>query len=335
MDGGVVSYHTPEQRRIDAEAASWIARLQSSDRCSATDDGLRAWLSADGAHEEAFERAMEIWGILPGAALVAENLAPASSHPVARLRPVSAVRQSPVWGLALAACLLLVVIGGGAGWWLMSRSLGYETQLGEQKVATLKDGTRIALNTDTQLAIDYEEDARRVRLDRGEAMFEVAPNPKRPFIVTAGDRTVRAVGTSFIVRRTEGGVVVTLIEGKVAINQIESARSQPADAPTLLRAGERLTVTPDAPSLIDRPSMEAATAWRRGQAVFNDAPLSSAVAELNRYGGPRIAIGDPRLASLRVSGVFATNDTAEFASAIASLHGVHVQQSRGELRIIR
>jgi transmembrane sensor len=333
MDGRVVSYHTPEQRRIDAEAAAWIARLQSSDRCDATDDALRAWLYADGAHEEAFERATEIWGILPGAALVAANGTTTSAVRPARAAPV--VRRSPVWGLALAACLLLVVLGGGAGWWLMHRPLGYSTLVGEQKVATLKDGTRIALNTDTALAIDYEADVRRVRLDRGEAMFEVAPNPQRPFIVTAGDRTVRAVGTSFIVRRTDSGVVVTLIEGKVAINQIGATRSQPADAPTLLRAGERLTVIPDAPSLIDQPSMEAATAWRRGQAVFADMPLSTAVAELNRYGGPRITIGDPRLASLRVSGVFATNDTAEFASAIAALHGLHVQQTGSELRIIR
>jgi transmembrane sensor len=103
----------------------------------------------------------------------------------------------------------------------------------------------------------------------------------------------------------------------------------------MLHAGERLTITPDAPSLIDQPSMEAATAWRRGQAVFADLPLSAAVAELNRYGGPRILIGDPRLASLRVSGVFATNDTAEFASAISALHGLRVQQGDGELRIVR
>lgn len=326
-----MSYHTPEQRRIDAEAASWIARLQSSDRCEATDDALRAWLQADGAHEEAFERATEIWGILPGAALIATNRAETVRvSPVPR--SVRLARPSPAWALALAACLLLVVTGG---WWLMGNSLAYSTQVGEQKVATLKDGTRIALNTDTQLAIDYEDDVRRVRLDRGEAMFEVAPNPKRPFIVTAGDRTVRAVGTSFIVRRTGSGVVVTLIEGKVAIDQIGGTRARPADAPTLLRAGERLTVIPDVPSLIDQPSMEAATAWRRGQAVFSDMPLSSAVAELNRYGGPHITIGDPRLASLRVSGVFATNDTVEFASAIASLHRLRVQQSDGELRIVR
>jgi len=334
MDGGLVSYHTPEQRRIDAEAATWIARLQSADRCAATDEALRAWLYADGAHEEAFERATEIWGILPGAALVAANGAPATARPMTS-RLAGRWRPTPVWGLALAACLLLVVLGGGASWWLMGRAIGYSTQMGEQKVATLKDGTRIALNTDTALAIDYQADVRRVRLDRGEAMFEVAPNPHRPFIVTAGDRTVRAVGTSFIVRRTAGGVVVTLIEGKVAIDQIGAAKSQPVDAPTLLRAGERLTVTPDAPSLIDQPSMEAATAWRRGQAVFSDAPLSTAVAELNRYGGPRITVGDPRLASLRVSGVFATNDTAEFAAAIAALHGLHVQQAGSELRIVR
>ncbi|MBC9033775.1 FecR family protein [Sphingomonas sp. JC676] len=330
-----MSHHTPEQWRIDAEAAAWIARLQSSDRCDATDDALRAWLHADSAHEQAFERATEIWGILPGAALVAANGAGTPSVRSAMQRPARSLRPPPAWGLALAACLLLVVLGGGASWWMTNRSLGYSTQLGEQKVATLKDGTRIALNSDTALAIDYEDDFRRVRLDRGEAMFEVAPNAHRPFIVTAGDRTVRAVGTSFIVRRADGGVVVTLIEGKVVINQIGAARSQPVDAPTMLRAGERLTITPDAPSLIDQPSMEAATAWRRGQAVFTDVPLSTAVGELNRYGGPRITIGDPRLASLRVSGVFATNDTAEFASAIAALHGLHVQQVGGELRIIR
>lgn len=331
----MVSFRPPRQGRIDAEAAAWIARLQSSERSDATEAALRAWLQADAAHEEAFERATEIWGILPGAALVAANGAGAPPIRAATARPARAARLSPVWGMALAACLVLLVLGGGAGWWLMRKGIDYSTQLGEQKVATLKDGTRIALNTDTRLAIDYEKDVRRVRLDRGEAMFEVAPNPHRPFIVTAGDRTVRAVGTSFIVRRTEAGVVVTLIEGKVAIDQIGASRPEKKDTPTLLRAGERLTATADAPTLIDQPSMEAATAWRRGQAVFTDTPLSTAVAELNRYGGPRIEVGDPRLASLRVSGVFATNDTAEFASAIASLHGLHVQQSGGELRIVR
>lgn len=328
MDDGLVSARRAHYARADAEAAAWIARLQADDRGEATETALKAWLHADPAHADAFERATEIWGIIPGAALVAADMGQ-----VTPLRPQSA-RRLPAWqaGMALAASLLLFLAVGG--WWLMERPVDYATKIGEQRVATLADGTRIALNTGTELSVDFNKDERRVTLDRGEAMFEVAPNPRRPFLVVAGDRIVRAVGTSFIVRRTGNSVVVTLIQGKVTVGQ-PRATGLRADPPTLLAPGERLTAAADAPPVIDQPSMEAATAWRRGQAVFSDTPLSAAVAELNRYGGPRIEVGDPRLASLRISGVFATNDTAEFAAAIASLHGLKVRQREGELEIVR
>ncbi|PSJ39080.1 FecR family protein [Allosphingosinicella deserti] len=313
-----------EPPRADAEAAVWIARLNSDARSATTDDALRAWLQADPEHEAAFERATEIWAMIPGAARLNEAEAP-------RAIPRPNMRQQH-WGMALAASLLIAA--GAGGWWLSDPTIDYSTEIGEQRVATLKDGSRIALNTGTELHVAFDDKVRRVTLDRGEAMFEVAPNPDRPFVVTAGDRTVRAVGTAFIVRRSGSSVVVTLIEGKVAVAPLRET-PEGAEAPALLTAGERLIATAEAPPLIDQPSMEAATAWRRGQAVFNDTPLANAVAELNRYGGPRIAIGDPRLASLRVSGVFATNDTAEFASAIAALHGLRVQHGQSELRIVR
>ncbi|QAY77610.1 FecR family protein [Sphingosinicella sp. BN140058] len=314
--------------RIDAEAAAWIARLNSDARCPETDEALRAWLQADPAHEAAFERATEIWSMIPGAARTA-----GLDRPAPRAQRPSLCAPQPYWGMALAATILIAV--GAGGWWAAHRPLDYETAIGEQRVATLKDGSRIALNTDTEVHVDFEDNLRKVILDRGEAMFEVAPNPDRPFVVTAGDRTVRAVGTSFIVRRTESGVVVTLIQGKVAVASLRPTSDRRTDAPAMLTAGERLTATAEAPSTIDQPSIEAATAWRRGQAVFTDTPLAAAVSELNRYGGPRIAIGDPRLGSLRVSGVFATNDTAEFAAAIAALHGLRVEPGQSELRIVR
>jgi len=317
--------------RIDAEAAAWIARLQSSDRSEATEAGLKAWLNADLRHRDAFERATEIWGIIPGAVMAirsdgrpATKAAPPPPRPVPRRRALA---------LAAVAAALMPMMGGGAWWWLTS-PVSYSTQLGEQQVATLTDGTRIALNTDTLLHVAYDKGMRRVRLDRGEAMFEVAHNRHRPFVVTAGDETVTAVGTSFIVRRTGPEVIVTLIEGKVLVAPKGGGASRLSVTPTMLSPGERLTMTADAPSLIDQPSIEATTAWRRGQAIFTDMPLSAAVAELNRYGGPPIEIDDPRLASLKVSGVFATSDTADFADAIASLHGLHVEHGKNALRIV-
>lgn len=314
--------------RAEAEAAAWIARLEADDRSSATDAALQDWLRADPAHAAAFERATELWTILPGAALCGGSHGSAAVQRSAR---------SPGWAMqrpfqALAASLALL-ISVGAGWWMLNSPADYTTRLGEQKVATLEDGSRIALNTDTEVDVRYAPEERRVRLDRGEAMFEVAPNTARPFIVTAGDKQVRALGTSFIVRRSGAGVVVTLLEGKVSVTDVRPSRA--AARPAILAPGERFTASADAPSTIDRPAIDAVTAWRRGQAVFADTPLSAAVAELNRYGGPRIAVEDPHLASLRISGVFATNDTAEFASAIASLHGLRVEKAGNDLRIVR
>lgn len=317
----------------DAEAAAWIARLQSSERSEATEAALRSWLEAAPENQDAFERATDVWGVIPSAALLRPRLRTdaAPVPPASRQRPGGTLTQPRA--LALAASLLLFVCAG-MGWWIMNRPVHYTTERGEQKVATLADGTRISLNTRTTLSVRYEDDVRKIRLEHGEAMFEVAPNPDRPFIVTAGSKSVRALGTSFVVKRVGNDVTVTLIEGSVSVDDGREADTRGAPDPVVLNPGERLKVETKMTS-IDRPSLQAVTAWRRGQAVFDNVPLSTAVAELNRYGGPRISIDDPRLASLRVSGVFATNDTVEFARAIAALYGLRVERADGELRLVR
>lgn len=320
----MVSKAVPE--RAEAEAAVWTAKLQADDRDSTTEAALQEWLRADPAHAAAFERATELWAMLPGAALYRQK----NVVPLRRVRAKAGIGRHAVQ--ALAASLLLTV-GAGAGWWLLDHPADYQTKLGEQKVATLEDGSRIALNTDSEVEVSYGENERRVQLDRGEAMFEVAPNHARPFIVTAGDKQVRALGTSFIVRRSDSGVFVTLLEGKVSVTDLRVSADDRKS--TILAPGERLTASVDAPATIDQPAIDAVLAWRRGQAVFSDTPLSAAVAELNRYGGRHIELEDPRLASLRVSGVFATNDTAEFAAAVAALHELRVEKTADRLTIMR
>jgi len=314
---------------VDAEAAAWVARLQSSHRNAATEAALKAWLSADVARREAFERATEIWALIPGAAAFDDDVdatspGPAQSRPWSRHRMVAQV-------FALAASLLLIV--GGLTWWMVHRPVAYVTSRGEQEVATLTDGSRIALDTDTALKVDYRPDVRRITLDHGEAMFDVAHNSRRPFIVAAGDKRVRAVGTSFIVRRIGGDVEVTLLKGKVAVTEVGAPRKTRPAKPTMLAPGERLIADNDASPVIDTPSIDTVTAWRRGQIVFDRTPLAGALSELARYGGPEVTVPDPRLAATPVSGVFSTNDTAEFATAIARLHGWRVIPNGRQLQI--
>lgn len=309
-------------RRIDAEAAAWLARLEGEPDphvCPALD----AWLAEDPAHASAFARANEVWAILPRAARYGEE--EARMHRTTgsgmRLRPL----------LALAASL---VLGLGVLWWSLGGPDRYSTSPGEQQVATLRDGSRIALNTDSRVGVQFDQSRRHIRLDRGEAMFEVAHDADRPFVVIAGDTRIEALGTVFIVRRTREEVIVTLIKGEVAVSRSEQGAPGAPDAAMVLRPGERLTEPQAGPARIEAASVEAATAWRRGQTVFEDTPLGAAVTELNRYGGPAIVIQDPRVAALPISGVFTTN-APDFAEAVAELHGLSVERREHALHLGR
>jgi transmembrane sensor len=182
------------------------------------------------------------------------------------------------------------------------------------------------------VAVHYAAGERRIRLDRGEALFEVAKNPARPFIVVAGDEQVRALGTVFMVRRGAAAVAVTLLEGKVSVTTPERSDHRPS---TVLAPGQRLTVRAEVGAALDRPKLDAVTAWRRGQAVFDNTALIDAAAELNRYGGRTLVIGDPSLSGLKVSGGFATSDTAEFAAAVAALYDLSIEQDGDRIVLVK
>lgn len=314
---------------LDAQAAAWLARLHADHQDAGLLPALEAWIAETPEHAAAFERANAVWAILPRAAThgddeIGRHTAPARSTRRGLKRPAA---------MAIAACLALFA-GLGVLWWSLADAGAYATRVGEQRVATLQDGSRIALNTDTQVDVRFDAGRRRIELDRGEAMFEVAHDAERPFIVIAGDTRVVALGTVFTVRRTRDEVVVTLIKGRVAVTH-QGARDTPAaNAVVTLRPGEKLTESVNGPSRIEPESIERATAWRRGQTVFQDTPLGLAVAELNRYGGPPIVVDDPRLAALPISGVFASNAT-DFAEAAAALHGLRLEKRGKSLHIQR
>lgn len=305
-----------------AEASAWLVRLKGSERSEVVEEAFRKWLSESRAHARAYARVTDVWDIIPGAAQMDQK---AAANPPGR----------PRWRIPLAAAACCVLIAVAAVAWLR-RAPVYQTAAGKMEVVTLQDGTRVTLNTDTRLSVDYGERERRVRLERGEAIFEDVADPKRPFVVQAGQDEVRALGTTFQVRIDPKHVAVTLVDGRVAVSRDTAAAGRgKAVAPTILSPGERLTLRSDGNATLDHPSIKALTAWRRGEAVFDDVSLAYAVDEINRYGGTPVRLGDPGLAQMRVSGVFAVHDPAEFANALAKLHHLHVLRSGKAITITR
>jgi len=280
---------------IEERAYQWLARITSGSASAEDRLALARWLAEDALHRQAYEDAVELWrqlGQLAGRPL--SRLAePAKALP----RPLARRPRRRRLLAACAALLSALAVIPQLPFWLAD----YTTGAGEIRAIALEDGSTIHLNTASAVSVDYTQSERSIRLLAGEAEFVVQKNPARPFVVTAGDESVRALGTAFIVRREAGLVTVTQIENRV---EITAAHSDPGRM-VILHPGEGLKRRSGQP-LPEAYRVDAgkAEAWRRGKLIFESAPLNEVIAEINRYRPGAVLLMGRKNARLPVSGVF-------------------------------
>ena len=313
-----ITQESPRQRerRISAEAAAWVARLRGSDRNAATEEGWRRWLSEDSAHAAQFKIATGVW-----------------NDPAQCVRK-STRRHGRIPALAALTAVLVLALVSVI---YHGTPILFSTGIGERLSQTLPDGTQIELNTDTHIAVRYRARQREIVLQSGEVYFHVIKHEPRPFVVVAGDRQVVATGTSFVVRRDDGSVTpltVTLIEGCVMIrptNIRDSVQNASPSEATILNAGERARFPRYGAPIRDTPPLDKVTSWREGELSFADTPLSQAVQEFNRYSLNRITVRSPKADSIRVNGIFRTEDSLSFIRSVAQDQNMKLQVQGDEL----
>ncbi|HEY1089755.1 MAG TPA: FecR domain-containing protein, partial [Burkholderiaceae bacterium] len=234
-------------------------------------------------------------------------------------------------GVALLAVLLVQRPHGSDGQFAATHSTG----VGEQQAVLLPDGSRTELNAASSLGVAYGDKQRRVVLERGVGLFEVAKDSSRPFEVLVGHTIVRAVGTRFLVQRhQDGGVEVTVYEGVV---ELRKADATGVEQPVRLGAGQVASALAEQTRL-SRASpgeLERKLAWQQGRIVFDDSTLAAALEEVNRYSAQPIELSDPALAELRISGAFATRDVTVFLRSLEHGFGLKVKSQDGRWRVSR
>lgn len=310
---------------LEAAASRWFARKRSGEMTPAETVELEAWLAADPEHRALYDQAEYWWG--------AAN-ALRGDPAILKLREEVARAKAPLprryWiGGALAASLMATAFGG---WQAMDAGLiptpaallngeqTFRTGVGQTATVRLRDGSVVTLDTDTVLRARETADHRSIRLSRGQAYFKVAKDKSRPFTVAAGDKVVTAVGTAFSVRLQKKAVEVTLVEGKV---RVEEADPTPAPKPgqiaaAEMKAGSKLVAIEDKGWVLKPVDTGKATSWLEGQLIFENRPLGEVAAELNRYSERKIVIADVAVARTPITGAFATGDVEAFVSAVRS-----------------
>lgn len=307
--------------RADQEAADWFARLNTRAISTPALEAFHAW-RRDPANDAAYNRMEAVWetaGALGGDPDIARGVAGARLRGTWRRR-LGALRRPAVQIGALA------LVAGAAAIYLALAIPGttYSTRIGEQRLVTLQDGTRVRLDTDSRLQVRLKPGERDVRLLKGQAFFDVAHDKSRPFIVQADGAKVRALGTRFDVRLKDAQVHVTLIEGAVEVTHhgagaTRSWRLTPGQA---LATGSR---TPG-PLPVD---VAAATSWTSGQLVFHATPLAEAVAEVNRYSRVKVVVDTAQLQAVAVNGKFDAGDTDAFVTAVCDLFNLSASSPDG------
>ena len=316
----------PSASEIDEEAADWAVRVDAHGLDVDLDPELQAWLQGDARRKGAFLRAQAAISFLDRGRALASTAT--SVDAIAAERPNRRALIAGAGGAVAAA------LSGGFGVWAL-RPQRLDTRLGEIRRVPLADGSLVAINTRTALDVAMKPRSRRIVLQQGEAWFQVAKDPQRPFVVAAGPVRVRAVGTAFSVRRGDeagAGVDVMVTEGVVET----WVEGDPASR-RRLSAGERVILASTAsPTVAESPSeIERSLAWRNGEIALDGESLEQAAKLFNRYNSRQIVIEDPVLARERFVGLFQTNEPESFAAAVAATLGAVVSDDQREIRIGR
>jgi len=320
------------------QGGEWCVRLSTGSLSPDEQASFDKWMADDPLNREAFDQALTVWQGLHAIGDSPELIS-RRADALEALRRANSRRWSRrfasnrQWVAGIAACFALVLV---STFWLFSnRPELYGTGVGERRVVMLEDGSRLSLDAETKVSALYSSDQRKLVLLSGRAKFDVARDLSRPFTVTAGDRTVIATGTAFSVELLNHKVHVIVYEGSVAVvagvpppaDQLVRIKQHPAGDAIPLSPGKELVdgTTAGAPTIVNT-DVSRSLAWEAGQLNFVDEPMASAVERLNRYSSDKIVIGDPKVASIRINGVFNAGDSAAFADAVSQAYPVEVER---------
>lgn len=302
---------TLDPTELEDQAIEKLVHLHSGRATPADHLTWRNWCQRTEAHAHAAHMAEALWGALPQTQHAQHFVAPT---PCKRRKSARAV-----WAAGVAACIALVIFSGVLLRPWSALYADHVTDAGERRALHLEDGSLLWMNGDTVLSVDYRPERRAITLYHGEALFEVAKDASRPFIVHAAKGDVQAIGTRFDVDLRGDEVTVQVSEGVVQVSSGGKAVRLPAGQSSDYRQG----MAPQAGVAVD---VHDVASWQRGKLIFNARPLGDVLAELGRYIPGVIYLTDETLAARRISGIFDVDDAQAALNALEQTQPLRINR---------
>lgn len=309
--------HQEDETTLRQEAIAWVVRLHNSRITPEDQQAFEVWKAKSTAHFRVFQKVSAIWADQDLHTAATQR---AQERPTHVFYQQSSTRRR--WlrhAGALAACAVLVTMAIAHYDPLTWLQADYRTVVGEQRTIELPDGSTVILNTQTAIATSFNQTARRVRLLKGEASFNVQSDSHRPFIVESQQTATRAVGTEFMVRTQQEHEQVTVLEGTVEVRGLHDD-----DSPSLVSAGSRVQFEHGRlgrPFSVDLPTVSA---WLHGRLIVNGVPLEQVIDEVRRYYPGTIMLWNEPIRDMQVTGTYNLEDPSKSLSLLAKTFPTHM-----------
>lgn len=291
-------------------ALDWLMRVQQTPFDADLRAQLAQWCAADSANAKAYRKAERLWQLTG-------QLAPTTAHhwPASVARPAARPRRTRRWvAAAIAACLVVAL----APSLLLRWQADYRTGAGETRDITLSDGSVVQLDSHSAIAVDIAGTHRDVRLLSGQAFFKVMPDKRKPFHVWTQTLQVTVTGTAFNVDSAPDNPSVAVQQGSVTVDDAQGGRELARLVP-----GQRLSVRAGRAEL-NTFSPSQAAAWRQGQLIADDLPISDVLTQIRRYTPGIIVLRDAKLGAQRVTGVYDLRKPQAALQAVLQPYGAKV-----------
>jgi transmembrane sensor len=327
----------PLPPQVVERASEWFVLMREPAVSAGEREQFVAWLLASPQHVGAYIDIARLWGDASQVdPLLDVSIDPQIPSNISQFpgNRTAADAPPPARGfsrpLQMAAGLLIT----GAiclGLWLkLTAGVTYSDGIAEQRSITLEDGSLVRLDSSSKLIVRFSKRERTLELAEGQALFQVTHDAERPFIVTSGGVSVRAVGTEFNVNGLSERTVVTVVAGKVRLSGSASLRDASVSTGQQASIDRRGQVEMQA-----NADVAASTGWLQHRLIYQGSRLGDVVEEFNRYNRIPIVLTDPKLTDMRINAVFHTTDSASLLQFLGGLEGVRVQRLGNEIRIDR
>ncbi|WP_018998397.1 FecR family protein [Hirschia maritima] len=331
--------------QISAEACSWVAQMETGNLSRADLAALREWVARSPAHANEINAIAKLSGSMQVLTECLEHLESGKNNSLRKKTVFQPAFLAVVATLVISSCVFMFLYRSEQPQFDVA---SLTTQKGEFQSLTLSDGSIIEANTDSEIRVEYSKTARKVKLLRGEALFDVAHVPNRPFIVEAGDFRSEALGTSFSIKLNDKHTELSVVDGVVSFSRIgselESEGREQAPTKLVLNAGQSISssgenlnekpLSVSQISILTPKDISRRLSWTEGLLEFSDTPLNEVVSEVNRYVDVPISISDIELNNMQIGGIYRAGDMAGMLEAFERL-GIEVDRSNPKKIILK